>query len=256
MGAFDAIPAKRNTMPASNPSIENMLLKNMRQEDLALLAPNLIKQKFEVRYQIEAPHTPISDVLFLESGLASIVAKKEAGREVEVAIAGIDGMTGASVVLGALQTPYSTYMQIAGSGHKISAQALQNAMAQSRTMRDYLLLYVQALIVQATSTTLANSRYLVEARLARWLLMVHDRTSGNDLLITHEFLANRIGAQRTYVTAALHVLESQSLIRSGRRRITIVDRSGLIHLANGSYGVAEREYERLLDHRFAPFTRP
>jgi CRP-like cAMP-binding protein len=232
-------------MLALRPAIENKLLKNMRPDDFALLAPNLIKQEFAVRYQIEAPDTPISDVLFLENGLASIVANKISGRDVEVAIAGIDGMTGVSVVLGALQTPYSAYIQIAANGHKISANALRSAMAQSETMRDYLLLYVQALIVQTTSTALANSQYLVEARLARWLLMVHDRTNGNDLLITHEFLSIMLGARRPYVTAALHVLESQRLIRSKRGQITIVDRRGLILLADGCYGVAEREYERL-----------
>lgn len=232
-------------MPTSWPAIENKLLKNMRREDFALLAPHLTKREFDVRYQIEAPDTPIRDVLFLESGLASIVAKKSAGRDVEVGIAGIEGMTGVPVVLGALQTPYSAYIQIAGSGHKITAAALRSAMAQSGTLRDYLLLYVQALIVQTTSTALANSEFLVEARLARWLLMVHDRTSSNDLLITHEFLSIMLGARRPYVTAALHVLQSSKLIRSRRGRITIVDRRGLIHLANGSYGVAEKEYERL-----------
>jgi len=217
----------------------------MRLDDYALLAPNLIKRDFAVRFEIETPDTPISDVLFLESGLASIVAKKISGRDVEVGIAGIEGMTGVAVLLGALQTPYSAYMQIAGSGYSISAAALRSALELSGTMRDYLLLYVQALIVQTTSTALANSQYLVEARLARWLLMVHDRISGNDLLITHEFLSMMLGVRRPYVTAALHVLESQRLIRSKRGQITIVDRRGLIHLADGSYGVAEKEYDRL-----------
>lgn len=233
-------------MPISLPAIENKLLRNMRPDDFALLAPHLVKQELTLRYQIESPDTPISDVFFLESGLASIVAKKTpAGRDVEVAIAGIEGMTGVSVVLGALQTPYSAYMQIAGSGHKISTTTLRGAMDQSATMRDFLLLYVQALIVQTNSTALANREYLVEARLARWLLMVHDRTSGNDLLITHEFLSIMLGARRPCITAAIHVLQSNKLIRSKRGRITIIDRNGLIHLADGSYGLAEKEYARL-----------
>ncbi|MBZ9653574.1 Crp/Fnr family transcriptional regulator [Phyllobacterium lublinensis] len=112
-------------------------------------------------------------------------------------------------------------------------------------MRDFLLLYVQTLMVQTTSTAIANSKYLVDARLARWLLMVDDLTRGNDLIITHELLSIMLGARRPYITAALRDLKNNNLIRSKRGQLTIIDRNGLIHLANGSYGMAEKEYDRL-----------
>jgi len=221
----------------------------MLRADFALLAPHLVQREFALRYEIEKPNTPVRDIVFLESGLASSVVRDSDRREFEVAIAGFEGMTGVSVVLGAQQTPYSTYMKIAGHGHLISSTVLRNAVAQSATLRTYLLLYVQAQFVQMTSNALANYRYVIDARLARWLLMLEDRTSGGNLYITHESLSVIVGTRRPYLTETLRSLEDRRLIRSKRGQITIVDRLGLIHLADGSYGVAEKEYRRLFGLR-------
>lgn len=236
---------ERDVVTELKPPMENRLLKHMLRADYALLAPHLVQQEFALRYEIEKPNTPVRDIIFLESGLASSVVRDTARREFEVAIAGFEGMTGVSVVLGAQQTPYSTYMQIAGKGHLISSTALRNALAQSATLRTYLLLYVQAQFVQMTSNALATHRCLVDARLARWLLMLGDRTSGGNVCITHDFLSIMVGTRRPYITATLQSLEDRRLIRSKRGQITIVDRLGLIHLADGSYGIAEKEYKRL-----------
>ncbi|MBY2944520.1 winged helix-turn-helix domain-containing protein, partial [Rhizobium leguminosarum] len=82
--------------------------------------------------------------------------------------------------------------------------------------------------------------------LARWILMCHDRLEGNNLAITHEFLALMLGVRRSGVTNELHVLEGVHAIRSTRGNVRIVDREKLIEIAGGCYGVPEREYERLL----------
>jgi CRP-like cAMP-binding protein len=108
-----------------------------------------------------------------------------------------------------------------------------------------LLRYVQAFMAQTTQTALANGSAKLEERLARWLLMSHDRFNSNELGITHDFLAQMLGVRRAGVTIALQVLESRHLIRSRRSLITILDRAGLMRQANGSYGVAEVVYARL-----------
>ena len=82
--------------------------------------------------------------------------------------------------------------------------------------------------------------------MARWLLMVHDRTSGHDLYLTHEFMAVMLGMRRPWVTETLHSLEGEGHIRATRGKVTIMDRTGLLAEANGFYGVAEREYQKLL----------
>lgn len=224
----------------------NFLLRAMAPEDLALLEPYLDEVKLDVPLRLEQADTTIDAVYFLECGLASIVGRLPNGRDIEVGIAGREGMTGASVVLGSGQSPNVTFMQISGWGFRLPSARLADAMASSVALKAMLLLYVQSLLVQTTSTVLANGHVQTDARLARWLLMVHDRMSGAAVPLTHEFLAIMLGVTRPGVTVALHALEGQKLIRAVRGQITIVNRNGLIRLAQGSYGAAEREYQRLM----------
>jgi len=233
-------------MPASQSAFENKLLRHMRANDFDLLAPHLEAQKLPLRHVIETSQTPITDVYFLETGLASIVSTMPNGRDIEVGISGNEGMTSSSVVLGVMQSPYDSYVQVAGHGYSIATEHLQRAMDTSATLRNYLLLYVHTMVVQTASTALANSQADVASRTARWLLMVHDRTDGPEIMLTHDFLSIMLGVRRPWVTETLHVLEDKRLIRAKRGQITIVDRTGLLVEANGFYGVAEKEYKRLL----------
>ena len=119
-------------------------------------------------------------------------------------------------------------------------------MAKSESLRRRLLRYVHAFTIQMSQTALANSKMRVDARLARWLLMAHDRVDRNDIELTHEFLALMLGVRRAGVTEALQDLESRGLIRAVRGKLTILRRKDLEVVANGSYGVPEAEYERLM----------
>ncbi len=92
----------------------------------------------------------------------------------------------------------------------------------------------------------SNASLNVEARLARWVLMTHDRVDGFELTLTHDFLATMLGVRRPGVTTATHVLEGAGMIRADRGRITVLDRAKLEELADDSYGMAETEYERLI----------
>jgi CRP-like cAMP-binding protein len=99
-------------------------------------------------------------------------------------------------------------------------------------------------MVQIAATALADGRYNVNERLARWLLMCHDRL-GDELALTHDFLALMLGVRRPSVTDALHVLEGERLIKADRARIQVRDRLGLEQFAGEAYGVPEAEYRRL-----------
>jgi DNA-binding transcriptional MocR family regulator len=135
-------------------------------------------------------------------------------------------------------------MQSAGSALRISTSSLRKIMGSSQSFTSTLLNYVHTFMVQASQTALANGRARLDERLARWMLMWHDRTRDNELLITHELLALLLGVRRAGVTVAMHELEGRGLIRSSRGRIRIVDRIGLELAASGFYGVPEYEYER------------
>jgi hypothetical protein len=119
-------------------------------------------------------------------------------------------------------------------------------MSDSPELRNVLLRYSQAFMIQTAHTALANGRAKLEERLARWLLMAHDRVNGDEVPLVHEFLALMLGVRRAGVTVALHMLEGQALIRASRGKIVVLDRQGLEEAANGLYGVPEREYERLM----------
>lgn len=118
-------------------------------------------------------------------------------------------------------------------------------MQQSDTLRTRLLHYAHTLTVQMALNALANGRYKLEERLARWLLMAHDRSEGDDVSLTHDFLALMLGTRRPSVTAVLSVIEKSGTIEARRGRVIICDRNALEEAANGSYGAAEEEYKRL-----------
>jgi CRP-like cAMP-binding protein len=139
-----------------------------------------------------------------------------------------------------------TYVQVDSSGSRIAANDLRRALAKSASLRAIFLAFTQAFVVQTAQTALANARGNVEMRLARWLLMAHDRLDGDELPLTHEFLALMLGVRRAGVTVALQKLESDGLVVAKRGVIMVEDRAGLIRLADRLYGVPETEYRRLI----------
>jgi len=223
----------------------NRLLNFLSPENRAVLAQHMERVPMVVRHTLEKPNEPITSVYFPEDGVASVVGTSKAMGELEIGMIGKEGMTGFMVVLGNGQTPLHTYVQVAGSALVIGAENLRNAIAESPTIRDLLLLYVQVFVIQTSQTALANAKAMVAQRLARWLLMCEDRMTSKHIPITHEFLSVMLGVQRSGVTIALSELESRSLIKGKRGLISILDRPSLIQLSNGTYGVAEKEYERV-----------
>ncbi len=189
---------------------------------------------------------PIEHVYFIEEGLASVVAISPDNERLEVGHIGREGMTGEPVILSVNQTPLQTFIQVAGSGLRMRAQDLPAAMEASPSLKALLLRWVQALMIQTAQSTLANGRYTIQERLARWLLMCHDRLDGDDLPLTHEFLSLMLGVRRSGVTEALHVLEGVQIVKTGRGRIHLLDRERLEDIAGGCYGLSEVEYTKLI----------
>lgn len=144
-------------------------------------------------------------------------------------------MSGLAVIMGASRTQNATYMQSAGAGYRISVNQLRDCLDKSPTLRLRLLRFGHAFLMQVTQTALVNARNKLEERLARWLLMAAERTDGNELEITHEFLAIMLGVRRAGVTIALGLLESKAIIRIGRGKITVLDHDALVKLSNGAY---------------------
>jgi CRP-like cAMP-binding protein len=219
----------------------------MPQASFERLRPHLERVDLPLKEVLVPPGTETTHVHFLESGLGSIVASGlDEDEHIEVGHIGSEGMSGAHLVLGSLQSPNRTFMQVAGSGLRIEAVAFMQAVEDDRAIRRLLLRYIHSYEIQLSHSALANGRYSMKERLARWLLMCHDRLVGDDLPLTHEFLSLMLGVRRSGVTDEIHILEGMGLIKATRGRIQIVDRAKMQDVAGGCYGLPEREYERLI----------
>jgi CRP-like cAMP-binding protein len=223
----------------------NQILASLAPADLALLKPDLESVELPLRRQLESRGRPIEYVYFLDSGLGSMVVSAGANHNIEVGIVGREGMTGLSVLLGTDRSVHETFIQTAGNGRRIPTVKLHAAIERSPNLGRSLLRYAHTLVAQMAYTALANGRYKIEERLARWLLMADDRADGNTIQLTHEFLALMLGARRAGVTAALGEFQKRGVLRATRGSINIQNRGALEEAANGSYGVPEAEYQRL-----------
>jgi CRP-like cAMP-binding protein len=230
----------------------NLLLRAVGEADFALLEPYLERVQLKLKDPIFNPNEPITHVYFLEDGVASIVSEQEDGDQIEVGLHGREGMSGAAVILGAEQSPHASMIQVGNpAALVIPSDRLLAACEKSGSLRLLLLRYVQSLNVQAAMTAASNAHYALPERLARWLLMCHDRTEGDRIELTHEFLSMMLAVRRSGVTVTLHTLEATGAIRSARGVVTIANRSRLEEIAGDSYGQAEAEYRRLI----GPFGR-
>ena len=224
----------------------NRLLQTLSSSDIELLAPHLMTVVLRVPQDMEWPNRSIREVYFPDTGIASVVAINPDGKQVEVGVIGSEGMSGAAVILGNERSPHSTYVQIAGRGMRISAGDLRDAMAASASLRALLLRYVQTFMMQTAHTAIANACASLPQRLARWLLMAHDRVAADKVALTHEFLSLMMGVRRAGVTEALRELGRLKLTKTTRGEITILNRRGVEKVAGSYYGAPEAEYGRLI----------
>jgi len=228
----------------------NILLDALSRDDLELLKPHLTREKMHREQVLVSPDQPIEQIWFPEGGVASIVAHTADNGPTEVGIFGREGFAGTPLLLGSDSSPHLIFIQVDGhTGLRIGASDFLAAVNQSPTLRATLLRYVQTIIIQTAHSAVSNAHQRIEARLARWLLMCHDRDDSDDIALTHEFMAMMIAAERSGVTVSLHVLEGAGMIRSKRGRVIVLDRQKLEDLAGEGYGKPEAEYRRLI----APF---
>jgi CRP-like cAMP-binding protein len=235
--------ARESTLSENTYPIRNWLLRRLSASDRERLG-SLERVDLALRKTLEAANEPVEFVYFLEDGLASVVSDNAAGT-IEVGVIGVEGMTGLGLASGDMQSPFETFMQIEGMAMRCTSVDLVRAMAESEALRALVGKYARAFAIQVATTAIANGRSKLEERLARWLLMVSDR-AGAHFHITHEFVAVMLGVRRSGVTLAIQSLEGRGLIRASRGGIHIADRDGMIGMAQHSYGLAEREYQRLL----------
>ncbi|MBW8791969.1 MAG: Crp/Fnr family transcriptional regulator, partial [Rhizobium leguminosarum] len=165
-------------------SVRNLLLKALPADAFDLLTADAETVHLPSRHVLVESDQPNENVCFIEEGLASMVATSAEDEAVEVGHVGYEGMVGAHVVLKTDTTPNRTFLQVAGSGLLVAVKTLKRVSAEFPAVNDLLLNYVHCCDIQLSQSALANGRYNMHERLARWLLMCHDRLVGNDLPLT------------------------------------------------------------------------
>ncbi|HWA31085.1 MAG TPA: Crp/Fnr family transcriptional regulator [Rhizomicrobium sp.] len=211
-----------------------------------MIEPHLAPARLEKRRILEAPNKTIDSVYFPETVIASAVAVAGRDERIEIGLIGCEGMTGLSVLMGDRKSPHSTYVQVEGEALRIESETLRRIVTQNAGLHTRLLRFVQVFMTQIAQTAVANGRAKLEQRLARWVLMAHDRTVSDDVSMTHEFLAVMLGVRRASVTVALDSFEKRGLIEARRGTITVVNRKAIENIAGCFYGVPEYEFSRLI----------
>ncbi|THD63876.1 Crp/Fnr family transcriptional regulator [Phenylobacterium sp.] len=224
----------------------NRILSIVDKADLVALLPHMTEVTWGPGVALYEVGGEVTQVHFPSSAGLSIVAVMADGAEVECATVGYEGAVGILPALSGASSSNRTYVQLAGSGISISAAALRDQAAKSPALLELLLRSAQTLIAQEEQSVACNALHEIEKRLARWLLICHDRLNTSVLSITQEYLAIMLGVQRTTVSAAAGVLRSEGLIRYSRGQIEILDRDGLERRSCECYGAVLRTYDRLL----------
>jgi CRP-like cAMP-binding protein len=212
----------------------NHILEALSRADRDLLEPDFEPVELPVRTQLAQRQRRVEYVYFLNSGIASVVAHGGV-QPIEIGIIGLDGMSSIGVLLGKQHSSHDVFMQVAGAGRRIRADILCMADERSLTLHRLLMRYVNSLYEQVGQTAMANGKSRIEDRLARWLLMAHDRVEGDEIVLTHEFLSMMLATPRPGVTLAVGHLVSEGLIEPKRGKITILDRAALMAKCESIY---------------------
>lgn len=232
---------------ASPIGVRNQLLAALPQDVLASLMPRLRHVPLAVRDYLIVPDKTIEAVYFVESGSVSLVATLENGTQAEVGLVGREGMVGVPLIVGVDTGFEEAFVQAPGAALRMEVDAFRRTMEEIPSLHTRMHRYSEAMRAQAIQTAACNGRHALEQRFARWLLMAHDRSEGDDLPVTQEFLALMLCVYRPSVTVIAGTLQRAGIIRRGRRgQITVLDRSALEATACDCYAAVTRQFSSLL----------
>ncbi len=216
----------------------------MRPELFDRLRPCLQPVHLPRRAILQEHNRPVEHIYFIERGVASLFARTQRDGPVEVAIVGRIGFVGVSAVLGTMRSPNRCFMEVPGEALKISSMDLQRIMEETPSVRQHLLNYVHALLIQNTQTALCNVRHELEERLCRWLLLASDRLDEKAIPLTHDQLSMILGVRRAGITTSLANLESAGGVIKTRGAVEISNRALLEKRTCECYRIIASEYRR------------
>lgn len=232
---------------AELPVFQNDLLAALPAGEHERLRPHMQRVTLTMEQELHEVGGPIDQVYFVESGLVSLTANTGDNGYVEVGMTGREGLVGTSVLLNprAVAT-HRALVQISGSAWRLPSTALREMVDQLPTLRDRCFRYLQVVMVQTSQSAACNARHELPERLARWLLMTHDRINTDRLPMTQEFLSYMLGVRRAGVSVVTSALQAQGLIQQSRGYLSILDRQGLEEEACNCYRLIEDNRKQIM----------
>jgi CRP-like cAMP-binding protein len=219
--------------------IKNVLLLSIPENEFSEIRPHLDFVELPHGYIFTEPGEKIEFLYFLNQGMTSLVVSTSGGRSCEIGIVGREGVVGSSLAMGIDRVPFQAITQIPGHGLRIRADILEKILEETSELRTHILRYVLFQGFQVAQIAACNRLHEMEQRLARWLLMCQDRVDSEVLLLTHEFLAEMLGAGRPTVSLAAGVLQRAGLIENIRGTVRIINRKSLEQAACECYRVIQ-----------------
>src|SRR5215475_8697650 len=223
----DGQPVDPETRTADGRPVRNTLLLRIPDEEFRSLDPHLKSVSLENAVCLEQEGGRIESVYFLNGGIGSMVVETRGGKSVEVGVVGREDMIGLPLAAGLDEFTHSVVVQVPGDGFRVEASAMREALGSSPELNRLLLRRLAIRSVELAQNAACNRLHDAKQRLARWLLLIHDRLDSDVIHTTHDFLSKMVGTNRPTVTLAVRDLERDGIIERSRASISIKDRGKL-----------------------------
>lgn len=233
-------------------TFRNHILTVLPPEELQALTPHLERVPMLRRMIAYDPLQPISHAWFVESGVISVLSLMRDRTAIETATIGCEGLIGLPLFQGVDAVAEQAFVQVPGEAYRMPGPLFRDLSHRLPTLSSVLNRYAVCFFTLAAQSSGCNRVHTMEQRLARWLLMVHDRMPGDVFELTQDFLSQMLGVRRATVSETASQLQQVGLISYTRGRVTILDREGLERASCECYAIIESTFSRILDLRPKP----
>ena len=241
---FASVPL---TAASAHVSVTNRLLSKLSEAEYRRLRPRLEQVALHENQVLYGPGDIVSHVYFPNNAVVSLLLDVDERRTVEVAMEGNEGAVGLAIYLGGVNACNLSRVRHAGTAMRLPVSALANCANKRGGLQDLLRRYVHALVTQIAQLGVCNRFHNIDARLARWLLMTHDRVGSRELSATQESIAHMLGVRRSSVTNAASGFHKRHIIGYRRGRIEILDHGRLRAASCACYAMMKRQYDSFLN---------
>ena len=235
--------------------VSNLLLLSISESEYGSMRPVLEYVSLPSHLILHEGGGKLEFAYFPNRGLISLVVVMKDGSTAEAGVVGNEGFTGTPAAVGLSRSPLQAVVQITGDGFRVEVTALQNILPSTPRLQLMLSRYAIVQGMQVAQTAACNRLHEIKHRLARWLLMAQDRVDSESLPITHDFLATMLGTDRTTVSLAAGILQTNKIIEYTRGAVKIVNRKKLEDSACECYGVI-RQYDGELGLKYGSENSP